>query len=432
VANPWVLFISILPFGVFCCVMWALFVGRTWALPVGAGLASWLVQTHVGYAPLTVPMLGTGAVVVGVMAWRNDSRRAGFLRVIALTTGVLVIAWALPVWDQIDGTGNFMRAARWFREAKEGVHALGEGMRVVSAQFAVVPDWVTGTRRVSPFNGETLLMHQMLWPVLVVPFLGALIVAWRRRVPRVVALGVVVMVAAGLGVLAVARTIGIMYEYRMLWTWVVGGLAGVVIVWTIWERAVDRFPRVDRFAVPVAISMLAVLCAVEVVQVATAARADWDSPSTAAVVRQLARKLDRRGGQILLRAETPVSEWYRQGVLLDLAKNGFPARVPGHGGPLYPDDLAVGPGSIQARLRVVAGSEIARLTPAQLTRLVAYGGPLPLAKQLRVLRASEARSRRIFDDLEAHRIDGGEFLKRQGRLPNDFQTAVVVLRERTG
>ena len=433
VANPWVLFITVLPFGVFCCVIWALLVGKVWALPVGAGLASWLVQTHVGYAPLAVPMLGAGAMVLGATTWRSaDTRRAAFLRAVALTAGVLLIAWVLPVWDQVDGTGNFMRAARWFREAKEGVHTLGEGVRVVGAQFAVVPDWITGTRRVSPFNGETLLRDQMRWPILLVPFAAALVVARRRRLPGVLALGVVVMIATGLGIVAVARTIGIMYEYRMLWTWVVGGLGGVVITWTIWERAAARFHAVDRFVVVTAMITLAALCGVEVVQAITVARADWNSASTATAVRQLSKQLDRRGGQVLLRSETPSSEWYLQGVLLALAKQGFPARVRGLGGGLYPEDLSAGPGPNQASLEVVAGPELAKLTPSQLTRIVAYGGPLPLAKELSALRASVARSRRLLDDLEAHRIGGDEFRRRQRRLPQYLETAVVVLRDRAG
>ena len=84
-ANPWVLFITVLPFGVFCLVVWALVLGRSWALPAGAALATWLVQTHVGYVPIAIPLLGAGTIVLAVVAFRaGGEQRSGFLRASAL------------------------------------------------------------------------------------------------------------------------------------------------------------------------------------------------------------------------------------------------------------------------------------------------------------------------------------------------------------
>ncbi|MEP6623189.1 MAG: hypothetical protein ABJC79_01990 [Acidimicrobiia bacterium] len=428
VANPWVLFITVLPFALFCLVVWALLLGRAWALPAGAALATWLVQTHVGYAPITLPLLGVGGIGLVVVSWRcGGERRATMLRAGAWTAGILVVVWALPAWDQVSGTGNFVRAARWFNDAKEGVHSLGEGIRVVVGQFAIVPDWVTGTRRVSPFNGETTLRTHLLWPVLLLPFAAALFVAVRRRSHRVVALGVVVGATVVLGVIAVARTIGTMYEYRMLFIWVVGGLAGAVIVWVLWDLVADRFPRTDLIVVPVILLGLAMLAGVEIDQATTAPLADWNSRSTAAVLDRLTTKLDRHGGEIILRSETASSEWYLQGVLLGLDKRGFPARVRGTGGGLYPPDLSAGPGRDQAHLRVVAGPELARLDRSQVAKIVAYGGPLPLHQELRALRAFEAKGTQLFAALKAHTISTEEFLARNQRRNQALLTAVALV-----
>ncbi len=430
VANPWVLFITVFPFALFCLVVWALFLGRAWALPAGAALATWLVQTHVGYVPITLPLLGAGAVGLAVVSWRaGGARRSAMLRAGAWTVGVLVVLWALPVWDQVRDTGNLERAVRWFKDAKEGVHSLGEGVRVVVGQFAIVPDWVTGTRRVFPFNGETTLRTKLLWPVLLVPFGAAVTVAVRRHSTRVVALSAVVAASVVLGIVAVARTIGIMYEYRMLFTWIVGGLAGAVIVWLLWDLVADRLPRTDAVVVPMILLGLVVLGAVEVDQATTAPLADWNSPSTAAVLDRLGGKLDRHGGEIVLRSETAGSEWYLQGVLLGLNKRGFPARVRGTGGGLYPPDLAAGPGRDQAHLQVVAGPDLAKLTPAQMARIVAYGGPLPLHRQLAVIRASEPRVKRLFAALDAHEITVHDFLAQYNRLNRLRSTGVVLLRD---
>jgi hypothetical protein len=146
----------------------------------------------------------------------------------------------------------------------------------------------------------------------------------------------------------------------------------------------------------------------------------------------LTTKLDRHGGEIVLRSETPGSEWYLQGVLLGLAKRGFPARARGTGGGLYPEDLSATRRPDQAHLQVVAGPDLARLTPGQVDRIVAYGGPLPLAKELVAVRASDARARRLFHALDAHEITGGQFLAKYNRLNKELGDGVVLLREDDG
>jgi hypothetical protein len=115
-------------------------------------------------------------------------------------------------------------------------------------------------------------------------------------------------------------------------------------------------------------------------------------------------------------------------VLLGLAKRGYPARVRDVGGGLYPPDLTLRPGRVQARLEVVAGFEVGTLTRAQLKRRLAYGGPLPLRRELVAVRAREVRVKRLFADLDAHRISGAAFLARVKTLPQNLDTGVVVLR----
>ncbi len=200
IREPWVLFVTTLPFGLFCCLVWALIMGRRWALPASVALASWLVQTHIGFAPLTIPVLFGGAVWLVVSTRRRPHNESCELApAILASIGVVVLAWALPVWDQLFGTGNLANLARWFRDGRDGVHTITEGARVVVAQFGYPPDWLTGTRRVSPFNGETLLRNQWLVPVLLAPFLLAVGVAWRRRELVMLRLAVVVGAMASRG-----------------------------------------------------------------------------------------------------------------------------------------------------------------------------------------------------------------------------------------
>lgn len=434
VRNPWVLFISVFPFGLFCCVIWALVMGRAWALPVAAFVGSWLVQTHVGYAPMVVPMVLAGAVALAVMARRSRdaTRRSPVVRASLLAVGVLAIVWALPIWDQLFGSGNVRNTIDWFSQARDGVdhavHTVAEGMRVVLGQFAAIPDWVTGERRIAAFNGETLLRTQWLVPVLLVPFVGAAVVAWRRRDAAIVRLALVVGGAVILGVVAVARTIGIMYEYRLLWTWVVGALAAVVVAWTLWDAAARRWPRVDTLLVPVVLLGLVALGAAEAAQATDPPRADWDSPAVAAAIRQLVPKLDRAGGQILVSSKSVSGEWSLQGVLLGLDKAGFDVRVRSEGGGLYPKHLVVGTGAIQERLLVVAGTDLGKLDRVQRRQVVAYGGPKSLDREVAMLHAREARARRLSDRFTAGDISEAQYARATVRLLHRYRDVVAILR----
>ncbi len=429
--NPWVLFITVLPFGLFCCVVWALVMGRRWALPASVAVASWLVQTHVGFAPMTVPLVIGGAVVLAFVTRRTPDSPAKVRIGPALlwSIAVVVVAWPLPVWDQLFRTGNLETTARWFSDAREGVHTLTEGTRVVLGQFAVPPDWLTGTRRISPFDGETLLRTQWLWPVLLAPFALAAVVAWRRRDAAVLRLAAVVGVTAVLGIVAVARTIGVMYEYRILWTWVLGMLAAAVVGWTLWNEVRRRWPGCDGWITVVALVTVATLSVVQILDVNDGPKSDWDSPSLREVVQRLIPTLRREGaGQVVLTSETPDGEWFLQGLVLDLEKRGFDARVLGLGGGLYPDHLVVGSGPVRTRLLVLAGSDINKLGFARARRVIAYGGPLPLRQEIAMLRAHDKKAQRLLDQFAAGAITRLEYARAAERLTITTPAAIAILR----
>ncbi|MBK5288990.1 MAG: hypothetical protein JJE46_11025, partial [Acidimicrobiia bacterium] len=198
VRDPWVLFVTVFPFGLMCCLVWAMTLGRIWALPVATFVTTWLTQTHVGYIALAIP-LGVGGALV--LAWRIRSDRGrtrAFLKGVLGSVGVLVVCWAPTLWDQLYGSRNLTTTYNWFRTAREGVHTLAEGARVVFGQFAIPPDWVTGRRRVVLFGGETELRTHTLWPILLVVMVVAALIAWRRR--ERVALWFLAVIVAALGI----------------------------------------------------------------------------------------------------------------------------------------------------------------------------------------------------------------------------------------
>ena len=65
--DPWVCYVTTLPFGVLLFLSWAMACGDRWALPAGAVLTTFLAQTHVGFVAVAVPVFLWGA---GSLAWR--------------------------------------------------------------------------------------------------------------------------------------------------------------------------------------------------------------------------------------------------------------------------------------------------------------------------------------------------------------------------
>lgn len=431
VRNPWVLFISVIPFGLFLCVVWAMVMGRRWALPASVAVASWLVQTHVGYAPLTVPLVIGGAVVLTVVTRRArvSEPTARLAPAVLWSVAVVIVAWVLPVWDQVFGTGNLETTAQWFSDARQGVHTYTEGARVVLGQFAFPPDWLTGTRRISLFSGETLLRTQWLWPLLLVPFIAATVVAWRRKSVSLVRFAMVVGGAVALGVVVVKRTLGVMYEYRMLWTWVLGAFATAIVLGAIWNELRRRWPRSDDWITVTALVVVAALSVVQIVGVNDGPKSDWDSPSLRQAVRHLLPVLAHNGsGQVVLQSETPDGAWFLQGLLLDLTKRGIDARVKSQNGGLYPDHLVVGAGTVRTRLVVLAASDINKMSDDRVRAVIAYGGPLPLLRQIAMLRKLDAKAQRLSDQFLAGTIDKSEFARASARLAITSPAAVAILR----
>ncbi|MBV8950715.1 MAG: hypothetical protein JOZ99_07560, partial [Actinobacteria bacterium] len=239
--DPWNPYVTVLPFGLFLFTVWELVAGRCWALPGAAGIATFLVQTHVGYVPLAVPLLigGTAWLIAvnrrqGRGETAGDGQPRGLTRAVAATGAVLLIMWIPPVIGIIRGSpGNLATAVHYFLSGN-AAHGLIDGYRVLAEQFSARPEWLVGPQAANPFSGQPDFVVHAPVPWLIIP-LG--LAGWwlsRRGITEAWRLGAVVAAALLLGVLAVARTIGPIYAYRLRWTWLLGMLGGVLVLWTGW------------------------------------------------------------------------------------------------------------------------------------------------------------------------------------------------------
>jgi hypothetical protein len=142
VRDPWVSYITVIPFGLMVMLSWSMTCGDTWALPVGAGVASFLAQTHVGYVALAFPLLAWGALSLMWLAAKRRSKggaeagpaagavaRAGIIAAV-----VVAVMWLPALIDQVfHSRGNLYNIVHWFQNGK--THTLAQGYRVVGAQF---------------------------------------------------------------------------------------------------------------------------------------------------------------------------------------------------------------------------------------------------------------------------------------------------------
>jgi hypothetical protein len=435
VRDPWVCYITVIPFGLMVMLSWSMACGDTWALPVGAGVASFLAQTHVGYVVLAVPLLAWGALSLVWLAARRGDARAGpdvgaVVRAGVIAAAVVAVMWLPTLIDQVfHASGNLSKIMRWFREGQ--THTLAQGYRVVGAQFGWPPEWLTYLRG---GVGETAFLRSAPLPVLLVPVGAAGLVLWRRRAAPARRLVATVGLALVLGVIAVARTVGIVYDYRLRWTWVLGMMGFVVVAWTTWLVITTSSRRAGRWLVPTALCVLALLSIISSVSAARARIApelSAQSSVLAALEPQVVRALPDRAGDVIIRATSPGAGFYRSGLLLRLERKGITARADTNPGDAYGRHRTRRNVPVRA-VFTIAHEDFDTLAanPGAL-RLLAYVGDRSLADRARVLSLRSVTLARLDAERKAGRIGAAEYLRRASRLPVPGR-ATAVFETRVG
>ncbi|HET6774177.1 MAG TPA: hypothetical protein VFH36_12740 [Acidimicrobiales bacterium] len=271
---PWNPYVTVLPYALLVFLTWSLACGERWALPLAVLVASFVAQTHIGYVALAVPLVALGAgwlVATTVRRARGDGVAAAqaarsLLAPALVAVAGAVVMWLPPLYQQAARpTGNLTAAFRWFRGdggVDEGPQTLRVGWRVVTSQLGVPPEWLSGSRGVI-FTDEPVDMYEPLAPVLLLGVIAAAVVLARRHVAGGRSLVAVWALASAVGVVAVARTIGPVFEYRLGWAQVLGMVAGVIMAWAGWLALARWRPALEgRLLVPAALVALAVLAVV--------------------------------------------------------------------------------------------------------------------------------------------------------------------------
>lgn len=389
--DPWNCFITTLPFGLLILLVWSMWCGEMWALPVGAAVATFLAQTHIGFVALALPLLAYGAVGAGLAARRarrsagaadpgpeppgdgdpdgdDDPHRAGEgggvtrrrprtpIEKAALVTAVVVgVLWLPPFLEELfRSPGNVTSIVYWFADAEDGIHSLTDGWRVMSAQLAAVPEWLTVKEHANVLTGQSPYLTAAPLPLLALPVVAACVVLWRRNRDGDRAFVHILGLTYALGVVAVARTVGPAFEYRLRWTAVPAMLALVAVARLGWTAAARRWPSAERrVLVPVAVAALALLCGVNSWTAATAGSPQaGDSEAMNEIMPELLDALPADAGQVAVEDVFHSGAWFARGIVLALEEAGVDARV----GPDRAD--------LFGRHRVVDGSPDTRIVVA--------------------------------------------------------------------
>jgi hypothetical protein len=339
--DAWNPHVTVLAFLLLVFLAWTMACGDRWALPVSVGVASFVVQTHVGYGLLVVALLGAG--IVGLILHGRARRSTAapetepgrsWRPTLAVTAGVAVVLWFPVVYQQLTGDpGNLGELLEFF-----GNHGREQRYRdawhVLALQLDVWPDWLSGDSAVSVI-GTIDFTSAIPVPVALLALVGATVVMWGKRLREALRLDCIVLVAIAASFVAVTRVVGDVYVYLVRWTWALGTITWIAIGWSVvvWWRARERRSArgqlVARGSVAVLVAAFAVVTVVDVVAAARAGTPDPELSATMGRLGDAARAaLPDRAGAVELRVYGGDSaHWISAGVIDVLEHHDVDVRV---------------------------------------------------------------------------------------------------------
>jgi hypothetical protein len=331
--DPWNPFVTVLPFGVVVLAAWCVTCGDAWCLPVVAGVGSFCAQTHVGYLPLVVVLGGISVGALAVAARKARQRGEQLVRFqrapVLVTVVILAVFWVPPLVQQLTTTpGNLQTIVHYFR-TPNATHSLRDGYHVVAAQFAWNPDWLVGGRKANPFSGEPQGLLAASFPIWWLALAAALTLVCVKGPRSARRFGIVLTITIAASVVAIARTIGPLYEYRVRFVWVLGMFTAAFALWALWTAMSYRawFPARSLTALAL-ISTIGLSAYNVVVSMDT----DPPDPQQGHVASVLAHQLDHhlvdRPGVVVVTANGFAAGVFMTGIMVDLERHAIPLVVP--------------------------------------------------------------------------------------------------------
>lgn len=325
--NP---IVPLLPLALAVALSASVSAGAIGMLPLLVGVASFLVQSHVAFAPVAAAMLASSFLL---FAWcvrhkeRSPAQR-DIRRSVALALLVLAAVWAVPITNELKHSpGNLASIATFFLTTTPEPRGWGTVLTVFGNQLVgpVAPSWqLTTTVASDAVSGPVLLTAFVQLPLLVVVSIRAL----RRGAMFAASFAVICLTLSLVGLVAVRSIIGPISDYLITWIAVIGALNMAVIAGEVVhaiQPSVQVSGRAWRWALIAYVGTMAAMGGARLT-----AKHAYDARST--VIRTLADRLltycqENGIERPLLRFSWPGWEG-ASGVLLQFYKQARPIAVP--------------------------------------------------------------------------------------------------------
>jgi hypothetical protein len=323
--NPW---LAVFPFLLFLLLLWAVLEEERSHLPLAVLAGTYCIHCHIGYLPIV------GALVLGVLVWTGWTlHRHGeavwrtLARPLAWSGVALVVMWLPPVVDQlIHDPGNLLILYRNFRYPADPAVGLVDAVRGFAGEVNLAGPWIVGRGHL-PTDSPNVLGFAALLAL----WAAGAFVAVRQRFSDLVRLHALLAGTCVVGVLAIARITGTMFDYLLRWLWVVTALIVTASVTTFlrwWAAArAARGAKADRDGWRVAVVGIGAAVVLSAVAVPKFAAADVPGPRDSVIIGDLVRgardQLDK-GDRYLVRWSDPTALGATGfGTLLELARQGY-------------------------------------------------------------------------------------------------------------
>jgi hypothetical protein len=264
--NPWV---TILPFALAVLLAWSVACRDVWAFPALVGIASFIVQSHVGYLP-TVVVVFAGGTGLGVLAlvrarhapdWDEQRRRATAAGAVGLA--VAAALWALPVVEQfVHRPGNLTRLVGYWEDS-DSHHRLRRSMDVAAAEVGVIAGAASGDAE-RPGSATGGLGHWTAW-VSGAALAGTAAFSARRRWWDLLALAGLTAAAWGAAAYSLTRVDGPLLFYLTAWIAALGIPLWIAVGGSIIRLAAERHPNHTKTRTAALITTLLVIAGLAVV-----------------------------------------------------------------------------------------------------------------------------------------------------------------------
>jgi hypothetical protein len=379
---------------------WCIADGDLALLPATALVATFLVQTHIGYLPLVAVSVGFGLVAAGLRTRRGVLAGAQLRRPVWWSVAILAVGWAPPALQEIVHHDN---VAPLFRSLLGNGARLGPRVAagIFGAEFRPPPPWLGGRTHLDPFNDSVVPVSAayLLVPVVIL-LVGA--VAARRDPPRRRAVALTALLAC-VGVWSISRVVGGAERYAFYWRVPLALLVVFVGAAAVWYRlGLDR----RAGAVRATAALLAIVVLASSITFAVDA-ARWGDVSPAEpLARVMLTRLraehlfgsrNEPSGRVLVRAPDSPLIGLERTLVNELARSGAQVRVDTDLGFQFGYSRVATPNQVDEVWYVVEGGQyLSIVTGHPGARVLWETAALPPAQE----RTMRVLQRRLWDQMQ--------------------------------